>query len=149
MAKKKRTQKKTTPKKVEKAESLMKTYSSESVYITHLIRDYKTSKKFYNELLELKVNLEIPEAGWYEYQLPVKGAFLGLSQYREGEFHSANSLNISVNDIDKTKASLDDKEIPSTEIIDLPGMISMITIHDPDGNKIYFIGPPRIKAEKE
>ena len=149
MAKKKRTKKKTSIKKTTKKESLAKLYDNSSVYTTHWIRDYKVSKKFYNELLEFPVNLEIPEAGWYEFKLPVKGAMLGLSQYREGEFKTADSLNISIKDVDKVKKVLEEKGIDCSDISDLPDMISMTTIQDPDKNNIYFIGPPRITTKKE
>ena len=149
MAKKKQTRKKPAPKKASPKESLAKLYDSTSVYTTHWIRDYEVSKKFYSEVLEFPVNLEIPEAGWYEYKLPVKGAMLGLSQYREGDFKIADSLNISIKDVDKVKSALEAKGIKTTEIVDIPDMISMTTVQDPDENNVYFIGPPRINSKKE
>ncbi len=159
MAKKKQTRKKATPKKAapkkvapKKAtpkKLLTKLYDSTSVYTTHWIRDYEVSKKFYSEVLEFPVNLEIPEAGWYEYKLPVKGAMLGLSQYHEGDFKTADSLNISIKDVDQVKKALESKGVKATEIVDLPDMISMTTIQDPDENNIYFIGPPRIKSKED
>ena len=148
MPKKKRTVKKPVPKKTTTTESLTKLYDSNSVYITHWIRDYKVSKKFYTEVLEIPVNIEIPQAGWYEFKLPVKGSFLGLSQHREGEFKTADSLNISIKDVEKVKATLESKGVSTSDIVDYPDMISMISIKDPDENHIFFIGPPRVKSGK-
>ncbi len=151
MAKKKRERKKTTPKKAPVKETMSKLYDKTSVYTTQFIKDYKTAKKFYNEILELPINLEIPEAGWYEYKLPVKGAFLGLNQHTEkhGEFVPSNSLNISIKDVEKAKATLDSRGVTTSDIMDMPDMISMITVTDPDENKVHLIAPPRIKSEKK
>lgn len=142
--------KKKTAKKVVKTLPLAKIYDSTSVYTTHPIKNYKIAKKFYEEILELPVNLEIPEAGWYEFQLPVKGAMLGLTQYREesGEFKPADSLNISISDVEKAKASLEAKGVTTSEIVDFPDMVSMMYIQDPDENNIWFVGPPRVKSDK-
>ena len=74
---------------------------------------------------------------------------LGLSQYREGDFKTADSLNISIKDVDKVKDVLEAKGIECSDIADLPDMISMTSIQDPDKNSIYLIGPPRIKSKKE
>ena len=156
MAKKKRgrkaaSPKKVTAKKVTKTVSLFKIYDSTSIYTTHSIKNYEISKKFYEEVLELPVNLEIPMAGWYEFRLPVKGALLGLSQYREetGDFKPANSLNISISDVEDAKASLESKGVATSEIIDYPDMVSMISFEDPDKNNIFLIGPPRIKNSEK
>ncbi len=146
---KKAPSKKPVAKKQTKSIPLSKIYDSTSVYTTHPIRDYKVSKKFYEEVLELSVNLEIPEAGWYEINLPLKGAMLGLSQYREetGDFLPSNSLNLSVNDINKAKNSLESKGVTTSDIIDYPDMVSLFSFEDPDMNKIFFIGPPREKSK--
>ncbi|MHA2094687.1 MAG: VOC family protein [Candidatus Hodarchaeales archaeon] len=151
MVKKKRGRKATVPKntsakKVLKTVPLSKIYDSTSIYTTHPIKNYEISKKFYEEVLELPVNLEIPMAGWYEFRLPVKGALLGLSQYREetGDFKPANSLNISISDVEKAKATLESKGVTASDIIDYPDMVSMISFEDPDKNNIFLIGPPRV-----
>jgi predicted enzyme related to lactoylglutathione lyase len=156
MAKKKRGRKvappkRATAKKSTKIVPLSKIYDSTSIYTTHPIKNYKISKKFYEEVLEFPVNLEIPMAGWYEFQLPVKGTFLGLSQYRKetGEFKPANSLNVSISNIEKAKASLESKGVSTSDIIDYPDMVSMISFEDPDKNNIFFIGPPRVKSSEK
>jgi hypothetical protein len=150
MARKKRARKKAAPKKAASKEPLVKLYDKNSVYTTHVIKNYDLSRKFYSETLEFPVNFEAPEAGWYEFKLPVKGAFLGLSQYQEnqGEFVPANSLNVSIKDVEKVKSTLESRGITTSEIFDIPDMISMITITDPDENKVHFIAPPRVKSEK-
>jgi len=61
----------------------------------------------------------------------------------------ADSLNISVLDLEEAKKILDEKGVETSEIIDVPDMISMFDIKDPEGNKIAFLGLPRIKSEKE
>ncbi|MHA1995151.1 MAG: VOC family protein [Candidatus Hodarchaeales archaeon] len=156
MAKKKRGRKAATPKKGSAKKSteivhLSKIYDSTSIYTTHPIMNYEISKKFYEEVLEFPVNLEIPMAGWYEFRLPVKGALLGLSQYREesGDFKPANSLNISISDVEKAKASLESKGVSTSDIIDYPDMVSMISFEDPDKNNIFLIGPPRVKSSEK
>jgi predicted enzyme related to lactoylglutathione lyase len=109
------------------------------------------AKEFYINILELEISYEAPpEFGWLEFKLPVKGSFLGLGKHNEeqqGPFKSVNVLNISVSDLKQAKKALESKGIETSDYLDIPDMISMFHIKDPDENDISFIGTPRVKSK--
>ena len=122
------------------------------MYYHRSVKDFEGAKKFYSEILEFEFAYETPpEFGWCEYKLPVEGTRIGLLRTDEGltNKNPADSLNISVLDLEEVKKILDEKGVETSEIIDVPDMISMFDIKDPEGNKITFLGLPRIKTEKE
>jgi len=57
-------------------------------------------------------------------------------------------MAISVEDIEATKNYLDSKSVYTTEIRDLPDLVSLFDMKDSEGNLIQFIGKPRISSKK-
>lgn len=145
--KKSATKKKTTTTKkavVKKPKviPITKLYINDFLYTVHPVSDMDRSKKFYETVLGLEKNFEAPpEMGWCEYKLPVKGAYLGISLPREIEFTPVNVLNISVTNLEEIKTALEAKKVKTSDITDIPEMIAMFTIQDPDKNTISFIEP--------
>lgn len=127
-------------------------YDNESVYCQFNVSDYAKSIKFYSEVLEWKpskLSESTPDPdtiGWYEFQLPVKGAFLGLGKAQDGSVTPSRSLVISVKNLEQFKQTMVSKEANPSEITDVPNMISYLTINDPDNNSIMFISEPRVKS---
>ncbi|MHA1620043.1 MAG: VOC family protein, partial [Promethearchaeota archaeon] len=88
------------------------------------------------------------EVGWAEMDLPIKGVKIGLNLNPDVEVNPANnSLVIGVLDIEETKKYIESKEVKNDDIQDIPDMISFFNCWDPFGNKIEFVGTPRVKSE--
>lgn len=127
-------------------------YNSDTVYCQFDISDYKKSIKFYQEVLEWKPSKfsesspDPDQIGWFEFELPLKGSFLGLGKPSDGKVKPSNSLVISVKDLKKFRATMDSKKANPSNITDVPDMISYLTVKDPDNNSIMFIAEPRIKS---
>ncbi|MHA1585547.1 MAG: VOC family protein [Promethearchaeota archaeon] len=69
--------------------------------------------------------------------LPVKGVKVVLNLKREGEVKQGSAmLMFNVKDLDLTKIYLESKNVQTTEIDDIPNIVSMFTIQDSEGNTI-------------
>lgn len=150
----KKSSKKVSSKPAQKVEvvPVNELYDKESVYCQFNITNYKESIKFYSEVLEWKPSKfsessPDPETiGWFEFQLPLKGAFLGLGKSQDGSVKPSESLVISVKNLEQFKQTMDSKKANPSEITDVPNMISFLTVNDPDNNSIMFISEPRVKS---
>ena len=58
-----------------------------------------------------------------------------------------DNLVISVSNLDKFREILTSNHIESTEIKDVPNVLSFLTVKDSDGNKITLLADPRVKSE--
>jgi predicted enzyme related to lactoylglutathione lyase len=54
------------------------------------------------------------------------------------------TLTMDVNDLEATKEYLEGKGIETTEIVDIPDMVSYFNIEDSEGNRLQFVSDPRI-----
>jgi hypothetical protein len=90
------------------------------------------------------------QVGWAEFELPAPGARLGINLIREGvaAFRmGSGTLSMEVEELDSCLAYLKKKGIETSEIIDVPNMISYFNIKDTEGNPIQFVTEPRVKTE--
>ncbi|MFX0171357.1 MAG: VOC family protein [Candidatus Hodarchaeota archaeon] len=123
-------------------------YSKKTIYTVHKVSNMEKAKEFYTNILELNKTFEAPiEFGWCEIALPVEGAYLGLSLSREETLTSVDVLNLSCTNLEGMMKVLGEKGINTSEITDIPDMISTFSVKDPDENIISFIGMPRKKTE--
>ena len=112
------------------------------------MKDIERAKKFYVETFGFEVAWDGgSEVGWCELNLPVKGTKLGLNLLPEAASLVPGSgvLTFDVTDLDKAKKLLEEKGVRSDEIIDVPELVSYFNAVDSEGNKIQFVGEPRIK----
>ena len=123
-------------------------YKQDSIYFQYHVKDFDRAKKFYEEVMGLeKVWDGGSEVGWAEFELPLKGARLGLN-VQEGEIKKGSGvLTINVDDIAKTRAYFEAKGLSPTDIVDIPNMVSYFNIQDTEGNPIQIVTDPRIKSE--
>ena len=139
---------KTTTEKLIKATEL---YNSDSVYCQFDVSNYKNSIKFYQDILEWKPSKfsesspDPEQIGWFEFELPLKGSFLGLGKSQDGSVTPSRSLVISVKNLEQFQQTMNSKKANPSEITDIPNMISFLTVDDPDKNSIMFISEPRVK----
>ena len=122
-----------------------------TIFIQYESTDFQKTFKFYHEGLGFKFSdfsekTNPEEVGLLEFNLPAKGAILSFSKKSVEKFQVNDSLIIEVNDIDKLYESLTTRQINSSEITDVPNMLSFMTVKDLDGNLIMFISNPRKKT---
>ncbi len=124
-------------------------YKTDSIYFQYLVTDYEQSKKFYAEVLGFeKVWDGGAEVGWVEFALPVAGARLGLNINPEAKITQGSGvLTLNMVDLDRTKSYFDKKGIETTDIVDIPDMVSYFNFNDPDGNRIQVVADPRVTTK--
>ena len=108
----------------------------EIAFVFHAVTDIVRARKFYEELLGLKVGLQIefgPGQWWIEYD--IAGQALALSNAMP-EGKPASSLTLEVASVDEALATA--KAAGTTiafEIMEFPPC-RMFAVKDPDGNQI-------------
>ena len=124
-------------------------YKTDSIYFQYAVTDYEKSKKFYEEILGFEKVFDAgAEVGWVEFALPVEGSRLGLNISAETKITQGSGvLTLMMADLDKTKSYFDGKGTETTDIVDIPDMVSYFNISDPDGNRIQIIADPRVSSK--
>ena len=71
---------------------------------------------------------------------------MGLNSVEEGEEFEMDSgvFTIQVKNLVETKKFLDKNRIETSEITDIPGMVSYFNMTDPEGNRVQIVSDPRI-----
>jgi predicted enzyme related to lactoylglutathione lyase len=125
-------------------------YKKGSVYFQYQVKDFDRAKKFYSEVMGLEIKWDGgAEVGWAEFALPAEGAKLGINLIREGEHRQGSgTLTMDVEDLDSCKTYLESKDIDTSDITDIPDMVSYFNLKDPEGNPIQVVAEPRVKSEK-
>ncbi len=129
---------------------LQKQYETDLIYYHLFVNDFAKMREFYEKILEFNLAGEAPEEyGWCDLHLPVPGARIGLfrTDKKLVNVDAAPSLNVPVKDLELSHKLLKEKNVEVSEIDDVPNMISMFDFKDPEGNRISFVGKPRIKSD--
>ena len=120
-----------------------------SIYFQLRAKDLERAKKFYEDVFNLEVTWYLsPEAGWCELRLPGTGSKIGLNTLGEGEVANPNwgKLTLEVADLEKAKAYLTSNGVETTEIMDVPGMVSYFGMEDSEGNNLQIVSDPRVEG---
>ena len=122
-----------------------------TLFIQYETTDFEKTVAFYHDGLGLnKSNFskqtKPEDVGLIEFNLPAKGAIINLSKTTVDKIKLNDSLVIMVTDIDKLKDNLNTKNIESSNITDVPNLLSFLTVKDPDENTVMFISDPRKKS---
>ncbi|MFX0090936.1 MAG: VOC family protein [Candidatus Hodarchaeota archaeon] len=122
--------------------------STETVYFSIEVTNMERAKKFYQDVFKFEVTFDGgEEVGWTELDLPVAGAKLGLNLKTEGEIRPGlGKLVLVATDLDAIKAYLEKKSIKTTDITDIPDMVSYFDIYDSEGNMVQIVSDPRVKS---
>jgi predicted enzyme related to lactoylglutathione lyase len=123
-------------------------FKTDSMYFQYSVKDIERAKTFYVETFGFEVVWDGgTEVGWCELNLPVKGTKLGLNLLPESAnlVQGSGVLTFEVTDLNQARKMLLEKSVISDEIIDIPGLVSYFNAVDSEGNKIQFVGEPRIK----
>jgi predicted enzyme related to lactoylglutathione lyase len=123
-------------------------YRKNTVYFQYYVNDFNRAKKFYEDILGLEKCWDGgEEIGWAEFELPLKGAKLGLNLRKDQDVRKGSGvLTLEAEDIEMAKENLDEKGIETSEIVDMPDMVTYFNIHDTEGNPIQFVADPRVKS---
>ncbi len=120
-----------------------------SIYFQLRAKDLERAKKFYEDVFNLEVIWYMsPEAGWCELRLPGTGSRIGLNALGEGEVADPNwgKLTMEVEDLEGAKAYIEGKGVETTEIVDVPGMVSYFGLADSEGNQLQIVSDPRVEG---
>jgi len=109
-----------------------------------LVSDVERSKRFYRDVLGLKIKYETPE--WVEFLK--EGAVLALNKNKSGIKVSKEKamLNFITSDINYTKNTLRDKGVSIYKDIQEDGRGKYMVIEDPDSYKIIIV-EPKVKED--
>ncbi|MGY5875643.1 MAG: hypothetical protein RTU30_07850 [Candidatus Thorarchaeota archaeon] len=81
-------------------------------------------------------------------ETPVSGVHLALNLLREGDVtHGSGKIYFDTDDIEALEAFVREKGVETKPIEDIPDMVSILLVIDPDGNEIGFVSPPRVKSK--
>ncbi len=111
------------------------------------VRDIERAKKFYEEIFGFEnIWYEGSEIGWTEFNLPGDSPHLGLNSVEEGEEFEMDSgvFTIQVKNLVETRNFLKKNGIETSEITDIPDMVSYFNMTDPEGNRVQIVSDPRI-----
>jgi predicted enzyme related to lactoylglutathione lyase len=123
-------------------------FKTDYLYFQYHVLDIERARDFYVNTFDFKVAWDGgKEVGWCELDLPVKRTRLGLNLLPEGSklISGSGTLSFEVTDLEKARIILEEKGVPSDEITDVPDLVSYFNAVDSEGNKIQFVGEPRIK----
>lgn len=139
---------KTLPKRKE-SQKITDFYTGK-LFIQYETTDFQKIIDFYQtglglEKTDFSKETKPEVVGLIEFDLPAKGAIISLSKTTAEKIKLNDSLVMEVNDIDKVKEMLTKKQVDSSNIKDIPNMLSFMTVKDPDGNTVMFMSDPRIK----
>ena len=106
----------------------------EIAFVFHAITDVARARNFYQELLGLKVGLQVefhPGQWWIEFD--IAGQALAISNAMPGA--KAESLTLEVANLDEAMATLRTAGVDVGDVMDFPPC-RMCRVKDPDGNEI-------------
>jgi len=108
------------------------------------VNDLDRAMDFYVNILGFEPSfLEAKEMGWVELDTYVEGLLIGLNLTEDEIQPSSTVFLMSIEDCDPAKEYLDSKGVKTTDIRDLPGLVSLFEFYDSEGNIISIAGKPR------
>lgn len=94
---------------------------------------------WYTDILGMRLLYRRDDRAWCELESEVARVNIGLSQVESAGGPGGATLTFGVTDIDAAKAALDAAGVRQDgPILDIPGMVRLLTFFDPDGNTLMF-----------
>lgn len=106
-----------------------------SVFAVLSVRKQDDAVRWYANLFGRNADM-IPVEGVAEWQL-ADSAWLQVTA--DSERAGASTVIVGVNDIEAQCRTCAEANVPHGEVVEYPGIIKMIEVIDPDGNKIAFV----------
>lgn len=107
------------------------------------VTDLDRSIGWYRDMLGFELLYRSEEIAWCELKTAVAKVNVGLSERQEAGGPGGATLTFGVTDIETAKADLDGKGVRQDgDIMDIPGLVRLLTFFDPDGNALMFYQVP-------
>ncbi len=109
-------------------------YAQEITIAMH-VSDLARSIDWYTNVLGFTMLYKVDEIGWAEFDSPVKGTQIGLSQVDNAKGSQSCVPTFAVTDIDAARKELESKDVRfDGDTLTIEGMVKLATFFDPDGN---------------
>jgi predicted enzyme related to lactoylglutathione lyase len=103
------------------------------------VRDLDAAISWYGSVLGFSLLYRADEMGWCEMQTETPNVRVGLSQVERVEPKGGATLTFGVKDIASARKRLEASRVRfDGETMTIPGMVSLATFYDPDGNKLML-----------
>lgn len=98
---------------------------------------------FYRDVLGFSLLYRSEDIGWCELSTGVDKVNVGLSERREAGGGGGATLTFGVDDLEAAKAALEEHSVKlDGDIMEIPGLVRLLTFYDPDGNALMFYQMP-------
>jgi predicted enzyme related to lactoylglutathione lyase len=103
------------------------------------VSDIDRSIGWYADVLAFTLLYKLNQAAWCEMATAVERVRVGLGENMEGSGRGGATLTFGVRDIEAAKAAIVAKGVRlDGDIIEIPGMVRLLTFYDPDDNALMF-----------
>jgi len=103
------------------------------------VTDLDRSIAWYADKLGFSLLYRADEIGWCELSTGVARVNIGLSESQEAGGAGGATLTFGVTDIEAAKAAMDAARVRQDgPIQDIPGLVRLLTIFDPDDNALML-----------
>jgi len=107
------------------------------------VTDLDQSIGWYRDMLGFELLYRSDEIAWCELKTAVVKVNVGLSERQEAGGRGGATLTFGVADIEAAKADLEGKGVRQDgDIMDIPGLVRLLTFFDPDDNALMFYQLP-------
>ncbi len=94
---------------------------------------------WYQDVLGFSMIYRMDDIGWCELGSPVERVNVGLSVVENPEVKGGATLTFGVTDIGTARAALESRGVRfDGDTMTYPGMVSLATFYDTDGNKLML-----------
>lgn len=98
---------------------------------------------WYEKVLGFSLLYRSEDIAWCELSTGVDKVNVGLSERREAGGSGGATLTFGVTDLEAAKAALDEHKVRQDgDIMEIPGLVRLLTFFDPDDNALMFYQVP-------
>ena len=103
------------------------------------VTDLDRSTRWYQGVLGMTLLYRIDDIAWCEFSTAVANVTVGLAQVETVAAGGGATLTFGVTDIAAAQRALDAAGVRQDGPVQhVPGMVSLLTFYDPDGNALMF-----------
>ncbi|MBI3912721.1 MAG: VOC family protein [Chloroflexi bacterium] len=110
--------------------------------VTYHVRDWARAKKFYGETLGLPVAFEVEQVGWCEFGVEKQPTF-AINKWESPDAMpiASGAAVLTCPDVRATIAKLRAKGVRCDDVEEIPGMVILGNVYDPEGNRLQLAQP--------
>lgn len=109
--------------------------------VWYSVSNLEKSLVFYTKKLGLTLDFALPEIGWAQFADKVGTSRFGIAEYptrKKKIGHHGGTVVFVVKNLKKIEANLKRKKVKTDPVIEIPGLVRILNVHDPDGNIIQL-----------